>query len=224
VGSRAPGAWHLLRRLAPPVEKRFGDWVTDRRARRPAGKRARAVYGAPDVHEPMRRAVLDALAPGPDDRLLEVGCGGGMLLRDALAAGCTAAAVDHSPQMVRLARQTNAEAVAEGRLEVVRADAARLPFEDASFTRAAMVIVFLFLPDPRAALAEVLRVLRPGGRLALDTLPPELKGHPYAAPEPMASRGHYYTDRDLETLAREAGFVDVRVSPDQLLVAGKPEP
>jgi ubiquinone/menaquinone biosynthesis C-methylase UbiE len=213
--------WLTLRRLAPWLERRLGDRVTDRRARKPSGRRAREVYGAPDVHEEMRRAVLDALDPGPDDRLLDIGCGGGMLLRDALATGCTAAGVDHSAEMVRLARETNAEAVAAGRLQVVHADAARLPFEDAAFTRIAMVIVFLFLPDPRNVLTECHRVLRPAGRLALYTIPPELKGHPYAAPEPMASRGRFYTDAELDELARGAGFADVTVTHDQLLVARK---
>ena len=211
--------WTLLRRLLPPVERALGDWVTDRRARRPSGKRARETYGAPDVHEEMRRAVLGALDLGADDRLLEIGCGGGVLLREALATGCTAAGIDHSRDMVRLARETNAEAIAAGRLEVIRADAARLPFEDGAFTRVAMVIVFLFLPDPLAVLRECRRVLRPGGRLALYTIPPEFKGHPYAAPEPMASRGHFYTDAELERLAREAGFEHVTVTHDQLLVA-----
>lgn len=213
--------WELLRRFAPPVERILGDRVTDRRARRPSGKRAREVYGAPDVHEEMRRAVLAALDPGPDDRLLDVGCGGGVLLRDALATGATAAGVDHSYEMVRLARETNAEAVVGGRLEVVQADAASLPFPDESFTKVSMVIVLLFLPDPVAALREVHRVLRPGGRLALCTIPPELKGHPYASPEPLASRGHFYSDAELAALAREAGFGGVTVSHAQRLVATK---
>jgi SAM-dependent methyltransferase len=203
------------------VERWLGDWVTDRRARRPSGKRACRVYGAPDVHDWMRRPVLDALELGAGDRLLEIGCGGGLLLRDALAAGCTAVGVDHSEDMVQLAREKNAEGVAEGRLEVVRADAADLPFADESFTRAAMVVVFLFLPDPLAALREVHRVLAPRGRLALFTLPPELKGHPDAAPEPMASRGRFYTDAELEELARGAGFDEVTVTHDQLLVASR---
>jgi ubiquinone/menaquinone biosynthesis C-methylase UbiE len=218
---RGSNRWTTLRTLLPPVEKRLGDWVTDRRARRPSGRRAREIYGAPDVHEQMRCAVLEALELGPDDRLLEIGCGGGMLLRNALTAGCTAAAIDHSAEMVSLACETNAGALSAGRLEVVQADAARLPFEDASFTRIAMVVVFLFLPDPSAVLRECHRVLRPVGRLALCTIPPELKGHPHAAPEPMASRGHFYTDAELQALAHEAGFARATVTPGQLLVVEK---
>jgi hypothetical protein len=67
-------------------------------------------------------------------------------------------------------------------------------------------------------------VLRPGGRLAIATTPPEMKGTP-AAPEPMASIGRFYTDEELAALAVEAGFVDVSAARDgrggQLLTASK---
>jgi hypothetical protein len=56
--------------------------LTDRVARRPAGARAREVYGADDAHDFARRAMLGALRLGPGDRLPEIGCGGGSLLRD----------------------------------------------------------------------------------------------------------------------------------------------
>src|SRR5215212_2219394 len=81
----------------------FEDWLTDRVARRPSGGRARDVYGADDVHDFARRAILDALALGPGDRLLDVGCGGGLLLRDATAAGVEVTGLDHSEEMVALA-------------------------------------------------------------------------------------------------------------------------
>ena len=44
-------------------------------------------------HDFARRAILDALALGPEDRLLEIGCGGGLLLRDALAFGASATGI-----------------------------------------------------------------------------------------------------------------------------------
>jgi SAM-dependent methyltransferase len=182
----------------------FEQWLTDRVARRPAGRRAREVYGAEDVHDFARRAILDALALEPEDRFLDVGCGGGLLLRDALASGATATGLDHSAAMVSLARERAPGA------EVVLGTAEQLPFADASFTATAMSIVFLFLPDPIAALRECRRVLAPGGRLALYTTSPALRGTP-AAPEPLASRSHFYDDEELAELARRAGLAAVVV-------------
>ncbi|MDQ3866389.1 MAG: methyltransferase domain-containing protein, partial [Actinomycetota bacterium] len=165
----------------------FDDWLTDRVARRPQGLRAREIYTDPAMHEFARRAILSALALDSHDHLLEIGCGGGILLRDALATGARVTGVDHSPEMVALARENAPRAT------VVESDAASLPFADATFTKAALAVVFFFLPDPVRVLRECARVLVPGGRVAVYTTGPELRGTP-AAPEPIASRGYFYRD------------------------------
>ncbi len=70
-------------------------------------------------------------------------------------------------------------------------------------------------------LRECRRVLRPEGRLAIYTTGPELRGTP-AAPEPIASRGYFYTDEELADLGRAAELCDVAVHNNgggQLLVA-----
>jgi SAM-dependent methyltransferase len=193
----------------------FIDWLTDRVARRPGGSRARRVYGAEDVHDFARRAILEALALGPGDHLLELGCGGGLLLRDALSTGAQATGLDHSSAMVELARERAPAA------EVVLGTAESLPFADATFSAIAMSIVLLFFDDPVTVLRECRRVLHPGGRLAAYTIGPELRGTP-ASPEPIASRGHYYGDDELAEIARRAGLLDVTVRNEgggQLLTA-----
>jgi SAM-dependent methyltransferase len=180
-------------------DEAFVDWLTDRVARKPAGARARATYGAEDVHSWAREAILEALALGPADRLLELGCGGGLLLRDAAATGAAVTGVDHSEEMVALAVETAPGA------EVVLASAERLPFGDGAFTAVAMSVVFFFFPDPVVVLRECLRVSARGARLAVYTTAPELRGTP-AAPEPLASRGHFHSDEELVALARAAGW------------------
>jgi SAM-dependent methyltransferase len=193
----------------------FDAWLTDRVARRPSGSRARDVYGAENVHDFARRAILDTLSLGPGDHLLEVGCGGGLLLRDALATGADATGLEHRDEMVQLARDRAPGA------EVVLAQAESLPFEDSTFSAVAMSIVFFFLDDPVGVLRECRRVLRPGGRVAVYTTGPELRGTP-AAPEPIASQGHFYTHAELAELARRAGLRDVTLRDDdggQLLSA-----
>jgi SAM-dependent methyltransferase len=192
------------------------DRMTDRVARRPHGRAARKTYGAEDVHSFAWEPVLDALRLTPDDALLDVGCGGGVFLRRALESGCRGVGLDHSREMVRLARKTTA-----GRAEIVRGSADALPFADAEFTAVSCLVAFFFFPDPVAALREFRRVLEPErGRAAMYTTAPEMKGTP-AAPYPLATRGHFYEDDELVELARRGGFGDVEVRRDdgaQLLV------
>jgi SAM-dependent methyltransferase len=195
----------LLRSLAP---RRLGDWITDRRARRPSGPQARAYYRDPLYHRPNFKAILNVLRLTPNDYLLEVGCGGGAFLADALQSGCRAAAIDHSPEMVKLASELNREAINQKRLEIREGKAHSLPYPDGTFTCAAMTGVFGFIPEPLEALSEVRRVLAAGGRFVLFTGSKELRGTP-AAPEPMASRLFFYEDEELEELARKAGFDEV---------------
>ncbi len=188
-----------------------GAWLTDRLARRPTGALSRETYRNPEHHRASFRATLEALALTPDDHLLEIGCGGGAFLHDALKTGCRAAAVDHSEEMVRLARRQNATAVDEGRLRVLLADAESLPFEDATFTAVAMTQVFFFFRDPLAVLKECQRVLAAGGRLAAFTASAEMAGTP-AAPEPVARHASFYSDDELVELAQLAGFGEATVS------------
>lgn len=200
--------WVAQAALAPLVEAllpdRVGDWITDRWARRPSGSAARQGYRDPTHHRPSFGAILSALQLRRADVVLEIGCGGGAFLAEALRSGCRAAAIDHSPEMVELARELNAEAIADGRLEIVEATAEDLPFADDTFTCAAMMQVFFFLDAPKA-LAECRRVIRHDGRIAVFTVSEAARGTP-AAPEPMASRGRFYTDDQLVRLARDAGF------------------
>jgi ubiquinone/menaquinone biosynthesis C-methylase UbiE len=187
--------------------------MTDRLARRPHGKEARATYGAPDVHSFAWAPVLEALLLTGDDRLLDVGCGGGVFMRHAReTADCRVTGVDHSREMVHLAAP-----------DAVLGRAERLPFDDATFTAVSSIIAFFFFPDPVVALSEMRRVLDPmRGRIAIYTTAPEAKGTP-AAPYPLASRGHFYDDEELVDLARQAGFegprIAVREEWAQLLVA-----
>ncbi len=199
--------------LAPAA---LGDWVTDRTARRPSGRRSRGIYSDPIFHRPNFALLLEVLELGPRDRLLEVGCGGGAFLQEALRSGCSATAVDHSPDMVRLARANNRAAVEAGRLEVLEAEASELPVITGAYTCAVSTGALAFFPRALETFREVHRALTPGGRFAVFTGTRELVGTP-ACPEPIASRVHFYEDAELETLARQGGFRSAEVRRPDLV-------
>jgi ubiquinone/menaquinone biosynthesis C-methylase UbiE len=191
--------------------ERFREWridrLTDRLARRPHGRRARKTYGADDAHSFLWEPVLVALALGPDDRLLDIGCGGGVFLQRALESGCSGTGLDHSHEMVRLARSRIA-----GHAEIVEGKAEALAFPDGAFTAVSCLVAFFFFSDPLQVLREMRRVLEPArGRVAIMTTAPEAKGTP-AAPYPLATRGHFYSDDELMRLALEAGFASAHIA------------
>jgi len=193
----------------------LGDWLTDRRVRRPTGPKARETYADPTYHWPNFLLILDRIALRADDNLLEVGCGGGAFMRKALESGCRATAIDHSPEMVRLTLEQNQAAVASGVLTVLAGEADRLPVPDDTFTCAVMTGVIGFVPDPVRALEEIRRALRPGGRIAIFGSTAVLKGTP-AAPEPFASRIRFLERAEFEEIGRRAGFAGVKVEEPDL--------
>ncbi len=105
-----------------------------------------------------RAQALDDLELAPDDRFLDVACGGGRLVHLAAPLVSHAAGVDIAPRM--LARARARAPTAEFRL----GSAQQLPFEDGSFTVAACTAALHHFPEPAAAVGEIVRVLAPGGR------------------------------------------------------------
>jgi SAM-dependent methyltransferase len=125
-------------------------------------------------NRPLFEAVLDAAEVGEGTRLLDVGCGTGMLLQLAVERGAVPAGIDVTPELLAIARDRLPEAdLREGDMET-------LPWDDASFDAVTGVNAFQFAGDPGKALAEAARVLRPGGTLVASL---------FAAPE--LSEGTY---------------------------------
>lgn len=117
------------------------------------------------------RAIVAMLEPRPSDRLLDVGTGTGAVLRElARHAGAPREAVGLDTSAAMLARVPELPAG----WSVHLGDATRLPFADASFDLAAAAYLLHLLESPQRAevLAEMRRVLRPGGRLGVVTVAP----------------------------------------------------
>jgi ubiquinone/menaquinone biosynthesis C-methylase UbiE len=137
-----------------------------------ASRKLEATYQTPDVIA-QRAATLRALALQAGERVVDVGSGPGLLAAEMAAQVGPAGRViglDLSDPMLALSRQRCSDPAISRCLSFLKADAARLPFADRMFDVAVSTQVYEYVPDVPAALAEVYRVLRPGGRvLILDT-------------------------------------------------------
>ena len=103
------------------------------------------------------------------DRFLDIGFGGGESLYKAgrVITGGHLYGLDRSPDMVALAERRFAEAVHQGQLELTVGDVAALPYPDASVDKLLTANTVYFWPDLAAGLRECIRVLAPGGRIAI---------------------------------------------------------
>jgi len=154
-------------------------------------------------------ATLDALPLAPASRLLDVGFGGGLLLELARRRGVRLlAGIDPSEAAVRTLRESPPRWLdgAELRLEQGRAES--MPFADEAFDAVASTNTLYFWPDPAAVLAELKRVLRAGGQLALGfSGSAKLRSF-----DTITRHGfHFHENGDLLACAARAGFSGVRL-------------
>ncbi|MBA3787846.1 MAG: class I SAM-dependent methyltransferase, partial [Actinobacteria bacterium] len=109
-----------------------------------------------------RDVVVDELRRIAPERVLEVGCGWGELAeRISVELGCDVVALDTSARMVELATERGVDALV--------GDVQELPFADGSFDAAVAAWMLYHVPDLDRGLAELARVLRPGGALVAVT-------------------------------------------------------
>jgi arsenite methyltransferase len=137
-----------------------------------ASTKLEAVYRTPDVVA-QRHATLHALGLQAGERALDVGAGPGFLVAEMAGQVGPAGHVtglDISDSMLALAQRRCAAEPVKTWTTIIKADATALPFPDASFDVGVSTQVYEYVPDVAQALAELHRVLRPGGRaLILDT-------------------------------------------------------
>jgi len=150
---------------------------------------------------------IELLDLAPGQRVLEIGFGPGRTLGRIAAAGADAVGVDVSDTMLAAASRRNAAVIAAGRVTLHRSDCTTLPAPDRSVDAVLGVHTVYFWPDPPATLAEVARILRPGGRIVLalrtadQPLPRRFDRAVYRVPT---------TDQAVDWL-RAAGFTDIEV-------------
>lgn len=116
---------------------------------------------------PANDAAIDALDLAIPSVVLEVGFGQGRTVARLAALGHQAVGIDPSPTMVRQARAHNRRAVQDGTVRLDAGDGIHLPLDDDLADAALTVHTIYFMDEPATTLAEIARVLRPGGTLAL---------------------------------------------------------
>jgi MPBQ/MSBQ methyltransferase len=165
-----------------------------------------------EFHVGGRRATVafaEEFRPAAGSRLLDVGCGiGGAARFFAETHGCRVTGVDLTPEFVDVARRLAAKVGFEERVAYQQADATRLPFADGSFDGAYMLHVGMNIPDKAAVLAEMRRVVRPGGIVGVYDILAGPGGKPlYPAPWATDEGASFLVSpAEMRELLRAAGF------------------
>jgi ubiquinone/menaquinone biosynthesis C-methylase UbiE len=164
-------------------------------------------------HRPLSRWTIELLDIRPDSYILDIGCGGGMTIKDMsrLTPSGFVAGVDYSEIMVRQALKRNATAVGAEHVAIKRGDISNLPFEDASFDRACAIESFNYWPEPLAGLKEVYRVLKEGGLVAITTAwNKEMDDQPKYDAMAKKMRFPLYAGAEMLDMLTAAGFSKVQ--------------
>jgi SAM-dependent methyltransferase len=206
----------MVTRLVPAIYERY--W-------RPALARVAKGLTGPGMAEEVRIARL-LLGLGEGDFVLDVACGPGNFSREfarAVRPDGVVVGIDASQTMLERGGEELREAD-PGNLVLVRGDATRLPFRDASFDATCCFAALHLFPAPFDALDEMRRVLRPGGRVALMTsIRRELTVRPLKPILERASGMRIFEDDEIVGALERRGFTGIhrRVSGMVQFVGGR---
>jgi SAM-dependent methyltransferase len=162
----------------------------------------------PVLHGPIYPVMASALELRPDDDLLEVACGSGIFLDQHAGPVHFVAGLDLSDIQVDLARRRLAARIAAATAEIVKGDVSALPWPDGRFSVATCMGSFEAFPDPARAVAEIYRVLRPGGRIVLNIGERVTEG---TQTHQILSAIWVWSEDDVRRMVEHAGFTDITI-------------
>jgi demethylmenaquinone methyltransferase/2-methoxy-6-polyprenyl-1,4-benzoquinol methylase len=115
-----------------------------------------------------RRAMVGAVQAQRGERVLDVATGTGLVAQELVRRyGCEVVGLDQSPQMLAGAQaRLDADRALDKRVSLVRGEAEQLPFGAEEFDHLTFTYLLRYVEDPRATMAELARVVKPGGRIA----------------------------------------------------------
>ena len=169
-------------------------------------------------HRGVTRWGLEHVVVASDSTMLDVGCGGGMTIRTlaGLATRGKVYGIDYSKESVAASRRLNADLIAAGRADIQQGTVSHLPYPDATFDLVTAVETHYYWPSPVEDMREILRVLKPGGRLLV--IAETYKGRSLDwvyRPAMMLLRAAYLTAAEHENLLTTAGYAAVEVVVDR---------
>jgi ubiquinone/menaquinone biosynthesis C-methylase UbiE len=135
-------------------------------------------------NEMMNKWSIEQLQVSPMDNILEIGMGNGLFARDILSNDATVkyAGCDYSETMVMEACSLNKQFIENGQARFIHANADKLPFGDHTFDKVFTVNTIYFWSKPSRELAEIHRILKPGGLLIIAIRPEAImKNYPFTA-------------------------------------------
>ncbi|MEY7851494.1 class I SAM-dependent methyltransferase [Natrarchaeobius sp. A-rgal3] len=163
-----------------------------------------------------KEAVLEAITPVEDRRILEIACGTGRFTVMLAEAGADVVGLDISAAMLQQGRSKSQNAELSGTLEFLRGDAGRLPFPDDHFDTVIAMRFFHLADDPEAFLREMRRVSRE--QIVFDTFNRFSARSVYNWALPMGSR--LYSKSEVSTLLAKTNLTLVDVEDDFLVPYG----
>ena len=171
------------------------------------------------------RHLLDQLAPDTRSHLLDVGCGIGGPSRMAATDGSRVTGIDLSQEFVDTATDLTARAGLGDMATFLATAGESLPFDDGTFDGAFMVHVGMNIPDKRAVLAEVRRVLEPGARFVLFEQMRTGDGElPYPLPWAVDERSSFVEGVAAYTTALESAHFTIEAVEDRTASTLGPPP
>ena len=165
------------------------------------------------LNRPLYRQIAAGLDLQTDDDLLDVACGEGAFLAEHASHVRHVVGLDLSGVKVGLARRRLAGRIAAGTAEVVEGDAGALPWEGARFSVVSCMDAFSLFPAPERVLSEMCRVLRPGGRAAM-----QIGWRVADGTETHKILGTFWVwdEAEVRRMTEAAGFDDVSISYGRL--------
>lgn len=137
-----------------------------------AQREAWAVFAPVEIFTTPPAAKLVKFAQvAPGQKVLDVACGTGVVAVTAARRGAKVSGLDLSPVLIERAHKN--AGIAGVNIDFTEGDVEALPYPDASFDVVLSQFGHIFAPRPNVAVQEMLRVLKPGGRIAFSTWPPE---------------------------------------------------